>query len=217
VKDAIEATGIPHPEVDVILVNGSAEDFTCRLQHGDHVSVYPTFRSLDVTGLRRAGADPPRPTCFVVDVHLGKLARLLRLAGFDAVMLADDADVAHLAARDGRVVLTRDVGLLKRSAVRHGHWIRHTDPEQQLAEVLERFDLIGLMEPFARCIRCNTVVVAVEAAAVADRLLPRTREAFRQFHQCPGCARIYWRGAHYDRLVRLLERARDRASSQTRA
>ena len=215
VKDTIEATGIPHAEVDLILVNGHAEDFTYRLRDGDDVSVYPAFRSIDISGVRRAGADPPRPARFTLDVHLGKLASLLRLAGFDAVLLADDADVAMTAARDGRIVLTRDVGLLKRSVVRHGYWVRHTDPESQLAEVLERFGLVNQMEPFARCLRCNTLLVAVEAEAVADRLLPCTLAAFRQFRRCPGCNRVYWRGSHYDRLARIVERARQRAGARS--
>lgn len=216
VKDTIEALGVPHPEVDVILVNGESEDFTYRLQDGDHVSVYPAFRSIDVASLRRSGSDLPQPVRFALDVHLRKLASLLRLAGFDAAVLMADADVANSAAREGRVALTRDVGLLKRSVIRHGYWVRHTDPERQLAEVLERFDLVSRMQPFVRCVRCNTLVVPVEAEAVADRLLPRTRAGFRQFHWCPGCDRIYWQGSHYSRLVRLLERARDRASARTK-
>jgi uncharacterized protein with PIN domain len=213
-KDAIEALGVPHPEVDVILVNGTSQGLTHRLEDGDRVSVYPRFRSIDLGGLRRAGVDPPQPVRFAVDVHLKKLASLLRLAGFDAVVLEDDVDVAGRAASDGRVALTRDVGLLKRSIVRHGCWIRHTDPERQLAEVLERFDLSDWMEPFTRCIRCNTPLVPVAAEAIAGRLPPRVRAGFRDFQQCPGCTRIYWRGSHYDRLVRLLARVRDGASGQ---
>lgn len=147
---------------------------------------------------------------FALDVHLGKLASLLRLAGFDAVVLADDAEVAMAAAREGRVALTRDVSLLKRNIVRHGYWVRQTDPESQLVEVLERFDLVNRMEPFTRCVRCNALVVPVDAGAVVERLLPQTRAGFRQFHRCPGCDRIYWRGSHYDQLSRLLERVRKR-------
>lgn len=214
VKDTIEALGVPHPEVDVILVNGRAEDFAYRLRDGDEVSVYPAFRSIDVTSGWRVGLDPPDPVRFAVAMHLGKLASLLRLSGVDAVMFADDTEVAKAAAGD-RVVLTRDVGLLKRNVVRHGYWVRHTDPESQLAEVLERFDLVSRMKPFARCLRCNVLVVPVEADAVADRLLPRTRAGFRRFHRCPECDRIYWQGSHYDRLSRLLEHARERASLRT--
>src|SRR6185295_18344913 len=194
VKDVIESLGVPHPEVDVITVNGEASDFTCKLRDGDRVSVYPVFRSLDLEGLSRVGSDPPTPVRFVLDVHLRKLASLLRLAGFDALLRAEDADVASVSADEGRVALTRDVGLLKRSVVRYGYWVRHTDPERQFAEILERFDLVDRMRPFVRCTRCNTPLVPVDAEAVADRLLPDTRACFREFHQCPGCDRIYWRG-----------------------
>jgi hypothetical protein len=155
VKDAIEALGVPHPEVDVVVINGEGEEWSYRLQDGDAAAVYPAFRSIDVTGLRRAGADPPHPVRFVLDAHLGKLASFLRLAGFDALLRADDAELAETSAREGRVALTRDVGLLKRSDVRHGYWVRHTNPELQLAEVLERFDLAGQMAPFDRCLRCS--------------------------------------------------------------
>jgi uncharacterized protein with PIN domain len=208
VKDAIEALGVPHPEVDVILINGAAADFSVQLRDGDDVSVYPAFRSLDVSGVRRAGADPPPAPGFAVDAHLGKLASLLRLAGFDAVIVDDDAALANTAAREDRVVLTRDVALLKRSIIRYGYWVRNTDPERQLAEVLERFDLMERMEPFARCLRCNTRLEEVEAAAVADRLLPCTRAEFHDFRRCPGCNRIYWPGSHYDALRAVLERAK---------
>jgi uncharacterized protein with PIN domain len=211
VKDVIEALGVPHPEVDVILVDGENVDFAHRLQGGEEVVVYPVFRTMDIGPVRRTGSDPPSPVRFVLDVHLRKLAALLRLAGFDATLLDDDAEVAHAAADEGRVALTRDVGLLKRSVVRHGHWVRHTDPELQLAEILERFDLVDSMTPFIRCTRCNTPLVAVEAETVADRLPPGIRVAFGEFHHCPGCDRIYWQGTHFIRLVRLLERVRARA------
>jgi uncharacterized protein len=210
VKDTIEALGVPHPEVDVILVNGRAEDFGYRLRHGDSVAVYPPFRSLDLGDLRRAGSDPPLEPRFALDVHLGRLAAFLRLAGFDTEVVADDAGLAASAGRAGRIVLTRDVALLKRGDVRHGHWVRHTSPEKQLAEVLARFDLARRMKPFTRCVRCNTPLVDVAAETVAARLPPRTRACFQAFTRCPGCERVYWRGAHYQRLNELLERARRR-------
>jgi uncharacterized protein with PIN domain len=215
VKDAIEALGVPHPEVDLVIVNGASEDFACRLQRGDRVSVYPAFRGIDLAGMPRAGFDPPDPARFAVDVHLGKLASLLRLAGFDAVVIEDDADVANTAARENRVVLTRDVALLKRGVVRHGYWIRYTEPALQLVEVLDRFALADRMEPFTRCLRCNTPLAATEPAAVAEKVPPRARAAFRRFWRCPGCARVYWQGSHYDRLTELLVRARGLASARS--
>lgn len=215
IKDVIESLGVPHPEVDVITVNGEAVDFTYGVRDRDHVCVYPVFRTFDVGTLRRVGSDPPRPIRFALDVHLRKLASLLRLAGFDAVLLTDDAEVAEVSATEERVALTRDVGLLKRSIIRYGRWIRHTDPELQLVEVLERFTLAGQMHPFVRCMECNTLLMPVDADSVADRLPAGTRECFTQFQRCPGCDRIYWQGSHYERLVQLLERARERAASST--
>jgi uncharacterized protein len=211
VKDAIEALGIPHPEVDVLLVNGQPRDFTYRLADGDDVSVYPA-RSSEVGSVPRIGVDPPEPIRFVLDVHLRKLASLLRLTGFDAKVSEEDADVANASAQEERVALTRDVGLLKRSIVRYGYWVRHTDPELQLVEVLRRFGLADRTEPFTRCLRCNTRLAAADAARVADRLLPGTRSCFQEFRECPGCGRIYWQGSHYSRLVALLERVRLRVT-----
>lgn len=214
VKDVIEAIGVPHPEVDVITVNGEPADFSCRMRDGDHVSVYPVFRSLDVGGVCRVGSDPAHPVRFALDIHLRKLASLLRLAGFDAVLLAEDAEVAEVSAAEGRVALTRDVGLLKRGVIRHGHWVRQTNPELQFVEVLQRFDLAERMDPFTRCMECNVRLISVAGEVVAERLPPGTRECFSQFHRCPGCDRIYWQGSHYDRLVTLLERARTAAGGQ---
>jgi len=214
VKDGVEALGVPHPEVDVVIVNGEPADFTYRLRDGDEVAVYPVFHAVDVGGVRRVGSDPPQPVRFVLDIHLRKLATLLRLAGFDALLLGDDEHVAAVSASEGRVALTRDVGLLKRSIIQHGYWIRQTDPELQFVEVLERFDLADRMDPFVRCMECNTLLVPVAADAVAERLPPGTRECFSQFHQCPGCGRVYWHGSHYDRLVQLLERVRERVRAR---
>jgi uncharacterized protein len=211
VKDVIEALGVPHPEVDVIVVNGLPADFTHRMRDDDEVAVYPVFHSVEISGLDRVGVDPPQPVRFVLDVHLRKLASLRRRAGFDALLLIDDAEVAHASAADGRVALTRDVGLLKRSIIQHGYWIRQTNPELQFVEVLQRFDLADRMDPFVRCMECNTLLVPVDVDVVAERLPPGTRECFSQFHRCPGCDRVYWQGSHYERLVRLLEDARRRS------
>ena len=210
VKDAIESLGVPHPEVDVIAVNGEATDFAYRVRNGDQIFVYPAFRKMNVDGLRRVGADPPHPVRFALDIHLRKLASLLRLAGFDAVLLTEDAEVAEVSAAESRVALTRDVGLLKRSIITYGRWIRNTDPEEQFVEVLERFGLVDEMHPFTRCMECNTPLVPVDASSVADRLPAETRDAFTEFRRCPGCDRIYWQGSHYARLVQLLERTRQR-------
>lgn len=206
VKDAIEAVGVPHPEIDLILVNGTAVDFGTPLEDGAAVAVYPRFRSLDLGDLPRVGAPPPDPRRFIADIHLRKLASYLRLAGFDVIVIEDDAETGRVAARDGRIVLTRDRGLLKRSAISLGLWIRQTDPQAQFADVVACFDLASSAVPFTRCLCCNGLLQEVPKNAVAARLPARTRAAFDEFHLCLGCGRVYWRGSHYDRLAHLLRR-----------
>src|SRR5437868_7866953 len=125
VKDAIEAIGVPHTEVDLVLVDGESVDFTRRLTGGERVAVYPVFERLDIAPVTRLRARPLRRTRFVLDVHLGKLARYLRLLGFDSVYRNDydDHTIVALAHEEQRIILTRDTGLLKHSAVTHGHWL----------------------------------------------------------------------------------------------
>jgi uncharacterized protein len=206
VKDAIEALGVPHPEVDLILINGAPSPFSALLSDSDDVAVYPAFAALDLGDLERVGTDPPQPIRFALDAHLGKLASFIRLAGFDGVLIDDDAELARTAANEDRVALTRDVVLLKRSIIRYGYWVRNTDPERQLAEVVERFDLVGHMDPFSRCLRCNTRLERVDPEAVAERLLPCTLASFSKFRRCPGCERIYWQGSHHEALRKVLDR-----------
>ena len=204
VKDVIEAIGVPHPEVDLIVVNGVARDFGYHVRDGDRISVYPAFESIDIDG-DRVGAPPPEPVRFAADEHLRKLASLLRLAGFDTAAASGDAGLARLGASEARVVLTRDVALLKRSEIRWGHWVRTVVPVRQLAEVIGRYDLWRRVQPFSRCLRCNVPLVSAAPEAVASRLLPRTRAEFREFHECPACRRVYWKGSHYQDMCRVLE------------
>jgi uncharacterized protein with PIN domain len=210
VKDAVEALGIPHTEVDIILVNGRSVAFSHNLRDGDRVAVYPVFESLDVTPLVRLRPEPLRRTAFIADVHLGKLARLLRLAGFDTLYrndLADD-EIIRLSLAEQRIILTRDRGLLKVGVVTHGCCIRSHAPYEQLAEVIRRFDLHGQIRPFHRCLRCNGPVKPVEKAEIIDRLPPRTARAFDEFTRCRDCGRIYWKGSHWEKLRARLNQLR---------
>jgi hypothetical protein len=215
VKDVIEALGVPHTEVDLVLVDGESVDFRRRLVGGERVAVYPVFERFDIAPLTRLRPRPLRESRFVLDVHLGRLARYLRLAGFDTLYRTDydDHTIVALAVAESRVVLTRDKGLLKHAAVTRGHWLRATDPREQIVEVLCAFDLAGSLRPFTRCMRCNTVLRSVAKADVAARVPPRVRAQFDAFAQCPGCARLYWRGSHYDRMCRLLDAVQARLAS----
>lgn len=202
VKDLIESLGVPHPEVDLILVNGESVTFGYQVRDGDRISVYPMFESLDIGSLVRVRPEPLRVTRFVLDVHLGRLARYLRLLGFDTLYRnhCDDAELAELASSQRRILLTRDLGLLKRSIVTHGLYIRATSPREQVIEVLERLQLQRAIQPFRRCASCNGLLVAVSRGAVASRLVPGVRAHFRQFWRCGGCQQVYWQGSHYQRM-----------------
>lgn len=207
VKDVIESHGIPHTEVDLILANGETVDFSYVVENGDRISVYPVFEALDVTSLVRVRPKPLRESRFVLDVHLGRLAAYLRMLGFDTVYGQDtaDAELARISHQEHRILLTRDRGLLKRSLVTHGYYVRETNPRTQLIEIVRRFDLANSIQPFARCLRCNVVLAPAGKEEVVSRLPPRTVERCEQFWRCPGCDRIYWQGAHYRRMQKLIE------------
>jgi uncharacterized protein with PIN domain len=215
IKDTIEALGVPHTEVDLILVDGESVDFAYHLQHGDYVSVYPVFEAFDITPLLRVRPEPLRVTRFVCDVHLGTLARYLRMLGFDTLYPDDhqDAELARLSRDERRILLTRDRGLVKRGIVTHGYCVRNTDPERQLLEVVRRFDLFRALQPFKRCMRCNGLLEPVPKEKVLNRLPPGTRQHFDTFHMCPDCQQIYWPGSHHRRMQRLIAHLRTQAPS----
>jgi len=174
VKDLIESFGVPHTEVDLVLVNSEPADFTCLVRDQDRVSVYPVFESLDISPVPRVRPAPLRELRFVLDVHLGRLAAYLRMAGFDALYRNDasDTELAGISASERRVLLTRDRYLLMRTEVNWGYWVRSTDPRQQVVEVLKRFDLAGSMRPFTRCMKCNGPLEATSVEPVLNRLPP---------------------------------------------
>jgi hypothetical protein len=206
-KHMIEALGVPHTEVELILVNGESVDFKRQLEDGDRVAVYPRFEAMDVTPLLRVREQPLREPCFVADAHLGGLAHMLRMLGFDTLYdnhFHDDAIVA-IAERDGRIVLTRDRELLKRRAVTHGCYVHALKSEQQLREIVERLDLARSARPFTLCLHCNAPLRAVDKASVLDRLPPKVREHYERFSTCDGCGRVYWEGSHWRNMRRLLE------------
>ncbi len=185
VKDAIESVGIPHTEVDLVLVDGASVAF-------GHV-------------LR--GGSPLREVRFVLDCHLGKLARHLRMAGFDSLWETDygDEEIVALSVTQKRVVLTRDKGLLKRRAVERGHFVRETESEKQFCEVVRAFQLEPSLKPFSRCRMCNAALREVPKESVRGRVPETVWRELDDFTECPQCGRIFWRGTHYERLSRVLE------------
>lgn len=208
VKDAIEAIGVPHPEVDLILTNGTPADFSYSLQPHDRVEVYPVNTTAPRPERVSLSVEQPAPKKFVLDVHLGKLAKALRMLGFDTCYQNDFSDqaIAAISARENRIVLTRDVGLLKQKTIRWGYWLRSQHPEEQLEEVMRYFGLAGELSPFTRCLACNTPIVEVAKEEVWEKLPPKTRLYFQQFYECPSCRRVYWKGSHYDRMQAFVQR-----------
>ncbi|NEW42442.1 Mut7-C RNAse domain-containing protein [Nocardia cyriacigeorgica] len=221
VKDVVEAAGVPHTEIDLLLVNGESVDFAHRPHPGDRLAVYPVFETLDIGSLTRVRPHPLRDPRFLVDVNLGGLARLMRLIGFDirCEFEADDAELAEISAAEHRILLTRDRGLLARRIVTHGVFVRSDRPVEQIVEVVTRLDLAGRLAPLTRCVRCGGLLADVAKRDIADQLQPLTRRYYNTFRQCGGCGRIYWAGAHQRRLDDLIARIRsavdDRAGTGT--
>lgn len=207
-KDLIEACGVPHTEVDLILIDNQPVDFSYLIEKNERISVYPVFCELEIPVSVRLQKRSITSPLFLADVNLGKLARYLRMAGFDTAYSneAEDDELISQMQGEDRVLLTRDRKLLMRNAVKKGYWPRSDHPAEQFKEVLTRFDLIDEVIPFSRCINCNGVLQTVAKKDVINQLEPLTKKHFNRFSQCPDCKQIYWAGSHRDRLDPILEK-----------
>lgn len=203
-KDLVESLGVPHTEVVHLTVDGEPAGFGHRLVGGETVEAFPPAL-IDRPGGSVRPPAPPR--AFACDVHLGTLARRLRLLGFDTWYANDVGDTAlvRLAVGQRRVLLTRDRGLLSRAVVVHGYLPRSDDADEQLHEVVRRFGLQHAAAPLTRCVRCNGLLDPVPLEEVAEQVPPRSRRAFDRFARCRGCGQVFWPGSHIDRLARVLE------------
>jgi uncharacterized protein len=206
-KHMIEALGVPHTEVELILVNGESVGFERVLGDGDRVAVYPKFEALDVTPLLRVRPAPLRTIRFVADAHLGGLAHLLRLAGFDTLYdnhFADD-EIEALAAAERRVVLSRDRELLKRRTITHGCYVRALKPQAQLREICDRLDLARSIRAFRLCLDCNAPLRALEKNEAFGRVPAGVFERQTRFATCDICNRVFWEGSHWSRMRALID------------
>lgn len=208
IKDMIESLGVPHTEIGLLVVNGESICFDYIVKGGDRVEVYPRFDAPNGTGpqIRLRPPYPGRPR-FILDQHLGRLAAYLRMLGFDTLYRNNyhDEELAQVSHDETRILLTRDVGLLKRSLVIYGYYVRSTHRQRQLEEIAARYDLLRLTEPFKHCMKCNGLLEKVTKDAIRPRVPDGTAEHYDEFHRCQSCERVYWKGAHYQRMQELLD------------
>ena len=215
VREAIESLGVPHTAVDLVLVNGNPESLSCRLHHGDVISVYPEFETFDVSGISQVRRKPLRTSRFMVDAHLGKLARDLRMLGFDSAFAGTmkDETLIETAVAEKRIILTRDRELLKSGKVDHGYYVRATTSRTQCEEVVRKFDLWSQFNPFSRCLVCNGELVRVPVEEVRGEIKEETAQPFKDFFRCSGCHHVFWEGSHYGDMRKKVQILMDNRKS----
>jgi uncharacterized protein with PIN domain len=206
IKDMIESLGVPHCEIEAIVLNGRSIQFDQIVPENANIEVYGVFESCPLKTkfrLREPLTGTPR---FILDTHLGRLASFLRMAGYDTLYRNDydDSELAEISHAEQRILLTRDIGLLKRSLVIHGRFIRQTDPKRQISEVLKRYNLTEEITLLQRCLKCNGRLEPVEKAAILDQITDSTALYYDDFHQCSACHQVYWKGSHYDKMVEFM-------------
>jgi uncharacterized protein len=211
IKDMVESLGVPHCEIELLLVNGRAVDFEYIVQPNDCIEVYDCHADLPVEArqtLRPLLTGKPR---FILDTHLGRLASYLRMMGFDTLYRNDysDDELAFVSNVEQRVLLTRDIGLLKRSLVVYGRFMRQTDPRRQIVEVLHHYKLTTEVVPLQRCLKCNGLLQGVEKSQILQYLTPTTAAYYDVFHQCDQCGQIYWKGSHYNKMQAFMAQVID--------
>jgi uncharacterized protein with PIN domain len=207
IKDMIESLGVPHAEIELIVVNSVSVDFSYLVKPDDRIEVYPRLASVSLsTKILLRPLLPGRPS-FVLDQHLGRLAAYLRMMGFDTLYRNDfhDEELAQISQTENRILLTRDIGLLKRSIVTYGYYVRETNPHKQLDEVVRRFALVNLVLPFRHCMKCNGLLEQVAKEIIVERLTDDTAQYYNEFHRCASCDQIYWKGPHYQRMQQLMD------------
>jgi len=209
IKDMIESLNVPHPEIELIVVNDESVDFDYIVEDGDDVHVYPMNHDREIypqIALRPSITEKPR---FILDTHLGRLAAYLRMASFDTLYRNDypDDELAEVAYEENRILLTRDNGLLKRSLVTYGYFVREIKPHRRLIEIVQRYSLAQYASPFGRCTRCNGLLHTVEKQDILDELSDRTASHYDAFFQCDECNQVYWKGSHYERMQALIQEA----------
>lgn len=207
IKDLIESFGVPHTEIDMILVNSESVDFNYIVSHNDRISVYPQFESFEINEHQKLRKETLRNPKFVLDVHLGKLAKFMRLVGFDTYYRnnLEDSEIINISLSSRRVILTRDIGILKTGKVTHGYFVRNTNPFEQIKEIINRFQLENYINPFTLCLLCNSELEPIDKVSIIERIPPKVKNMYDEFYYCEKCDKVYWKGSHYLEMKTKLE------------
>ncbi len=215
IKDMIEALGVPHTEIDLILANGNSVDFNYILQDEDRVSVYPVFESLNITNVTRLRKIPLRRNKFIADINLGNIVKYMRVLGFDLYYdpFLSTREIIELSKRENRIILTKSRKLLNFKEVSHGIFIRPGTTGEQIRRIIDYLDIKDNIKPFSRCLRCNTLLNMVPKEQILDRIPPKTKECCDEYVQCPSCDRIYWKGTHFIHMEKVVRQILDQAES----
>ncbi len=208
VADVLTAVGTPESRVDLVLCNGTSVTSEASLADGDRLSVYPVFETFDVSAITRMRDRALRTTCFVADVHLGSLARFLRMLGFDTFYehTCTPETLVAVSVSEGRVLLSRSRSLVRDPRVSHSLFVESPDPRTQLIGVMRHHHLTSSIHPFTRCIECNSPVVPIDRQAVLSRLPDSVRSRDLDFRMCRRCDRIYWDGSHVAHMRTFIDR-----------
>jgi uncharacterized protein with PIN domain len=210
IKDIIESLGVPHTEIGRISLplQNRDVDFTFIPKNRDVIKVYPVDVPFDVTTPSLLRPEPLSRVSFFVDLNVGKLALLLRILGIDTESCPDidDKEIALKVEKEKRILLSKDIGLLKRKNIIFGKHVRAIFPDDQLKEVLDHFGLKGPFDLFSLCLLCNRKTLKVNKEDIIDRLEPLTIKYFNHFKICPRCERIYWQGSHHEEMQKRLSR-----------
>jgi hypothetical protein len=211
----IEAFGVPHTEIDLILVNGNSVDFNYILRDGDQVSVYPVFESLDITDVTRLRKIPLRRNTFIADINLGNIVKYMRVLGFSCFYnpLLTPREIIEISNAENRIILTRSKNLLKFKEVTHGIFLRPGSTPEQIRQIIDCLDIKDSIKPFSRCLICNTRLKSVSKEKILNKIPPKTKAFCDEYVQCPSCDKIYWKGTHFKNMEKVVRQIRDQTES----
>jgi hypothetical protein len=215
VKDIIEALGVPHTEIDLILVNGKSVDFKYIIRDGDRISVYPVFESFNIKDVTRLRKIPLRRNKFIADTSLEDIVKYMRVLGFDVFYdpLLTSREIIEISNAENRIILTRSRKLLKFKEVTHGIFIRPGTIPKQIKRIIDCLDIKDNIKPFSRCLHCNIPLKSIQKEKILDRIPPKTREFCDEYVQCPSCGKIYWKGTHFKNMKKVVRQILDQTES----